>query len=98
MLNGKIVNGTENRSTAVIFIISIYSNPPAPAHSHVTESGMIGCDAGEMVLQHPHGARQCHMPTAAEQSHAWEAQDGGHQRSIRHTAQTFDAAVQATYS
>lgn len=74
----------------------IYASPPT--HSHVTEGGMVGCDVGEVVLQHCHGARQRHMPAAAEQSHAWEAQDGGHQWGVRHTTQTFNAAVQATCS
>lgn len=63
---------------------------------HHGEGGMVGGDPGEMVLQHGQGAGQRHMAAATEQSHAWEAEDGGHQGGVGHPAQTLDAAFEAS--
>lgn len=57
---------------------------------------MVAADLGEVVLQHGQGAGQRHMAAAAEQSHAGEAEDGGHQGGIRHPTQTLDAALEAS--
>lgn len=57
---------------------------------------MVGGDPGEVVLQHGQGAGQRHMAAAAEQRHAWEAEDGGHQWGVGHSAQTLDAALEAS--
>lgn len=50
----------------------------------------------EVVFQHGQGAGQCHVAAAAEQGHAGEAEDGGHQRGVGHPAQTLDAALEAS--
>lgn len=63
---------------------------------HHGEGGVVAGDSGEVVLQHGQGAGQRHVATAAEQRHAWEAEDGGHQRGVGHPAQTFDAALEAS--
>lgn len=63
---------------------------------HHGEGGMVAGDAGEVVLQHGQGAGQRHVAAAAEQSHAWEAEDGGHQGGVGHPAQTLDAALEAS--
>lgn len=53
---------------------------------HHGEGGMVAGDPWEVVLQHGQGAGQRHMTAAAEQSHAWEAEDGGHQGGVGHPA------------
>lgn len=58
---------------------------------------MVSGDLGEVVLQHGQCAGQRHMTTPAEQSHARETEDGGHQRGVGHAAQTLDAALEATF-
>lgn len=63
---------------------------------HQCEGGVVRGDPGEVVLQHCQGAGQSHVATAAEQSHAWEAEDGGHQGGVRHPAQTLDAALETS--
>ena len=64
-------------------------------HLHNGESGVVAGHSGEMVLQHGQGAGQGHMATPAEQSHPREAEDGGYQGSVGHSAQTLDAALKA---
>lgn len=63
---------------------------------HHGEGGVVAGDPGEMVLQHGQGAGQRHVAAAAEQSHAWEAEDGGHKGGVGHPAQTLDAALEAS--
>ena len=57
---------------------------------------MVRGDLGEVVLQHGQGAGQRHVAAAAEQRHAGEAEDGGHQGGVGHPAQTLDAALEAS--
>lgn len=57
---------------------------------------MIRRDARKVVFHHSHSPCKCHMPTAAEQSHSRKAQDGGNQRGIWDTTQTFDATLEAS--
>ena len=70
--------------------------PGAVVDLHQGQGGVVGGGGGEVVLQHGQGAGQRHMTAAAEERHAREAQDGGHQRGIGHTAQTLDAALEAS--
>ena len=65
-------------------------------YSHISQHGVVAGDRREVLLQDGHGAGERHMSTAAEQRHAGEAEDGGHQRRIRHPSQTLDAALEAT--
>lgn len=58
---------------------------------------MVRGHRGEVVVQHGQGAAQRHVAAPAEQSHAYEAQDGGHQRGVGHPPQTLDAALEASY-
>ena len=53
---------------------------------HQGQGGVVRGFLGEVVLQHGQGARQSHVTAAAEQRHAGEAQDGGHQRGVGHAA------------
>ncbi len=57
---------------------------------------MVAGDLGEVVLQHGQGAGKRHVAAAAEQGHAREAEDGGHQGGVGHAAQTLDAALEAS--
>lgn len=63
---------------------------------HEGEGLVVAGHSGEVGLQHGQGAGQRHVATAAEQSHSREAEDGGHQRGVRHTAQTLDAALETS--
>lgn len=57
---------------------------------------MVAGDPGEVVLQEGQGAGERHVAAAAEQGHAGEAEDGGHQRGVGHPAQTLEAALGAS--
>lgn len=59
---------------------------------------MVTGVGGEVLLQDGHGARQGHMPTAAEQGHPREAEDGGHQGGVGDSSQTLDAALEAAWT
>lgn len=59
---------------------------------------MVAGVGGEVLLQDRHGARQSHVPTAAEQGDPREAEDGGHQRGVGDSAQTLDAAFKAAWT
>ena len=50
------------------------------------------------MLEDRHGARESHVPTAAEQGDAGEAEDGGHQGGVGDSAQTLDAAFEAAWT
>lgn len=63
---------------------------------HGGEGGVVAGDPGEVVLQQRQGPGQCDVPTPAEQGHAREAEDGGHQRGVGHPAQTLEAALGAS--
>ncbi len=67
-----------------------------PPHSHVGQHGVVCGDLGEVVLQDGEGSCQSDVSAAAEERHAGEAQDGGHQRCVRHAAQTFNTALKTT--
>lgn len=64
-------------------------------HIHIRQHGVITGDLGEVGFQDGHGASESHMATSTEQGDAREAEDRGHERRIRHPAQTFDAALKA---
>lgn len=64
-------------------------------HLHVSQHGVITGDCGEVGLQDGQGAGESHVAAPTEQGDAGEAEDGRHQRRIRHPAQTFDAALEA---
>lgn len=66
------------------------------SHSHVGEHGVVAGDLGEVGFQDGHCAGESHVSTATEEGDAGEAQDGGHQWGVRHAAETFDAALEAT--
>lgn len=59
---------------------------PRRRHLHVGQHGVVAGDPGEVILQNGDGAGQSHMAAAAEQGHAGEAEDGSHQRRVRHAA------------
>lgn len=63
---------------------------------HQGEGGVVAGDPREVVLHHRQGASQRHVAAAAEESHAREAEDGGHQGGVGHPAQTLDAAFEAS--
>lgn len=64
---------------------------------HHSEGGVVARYPGEVILQHGQSPSQRYVATSAEQSHTYEAEDGGHQRGIGHPAQTLDAALEASY-
>ena len=66
-----------------------------PLYSHVGQQGVAAGHGAEVGLQEADGAGQRHVSAAAEQRHAREAQDGGHQRGVRDPAQALDAALEA---
>lgn len=65
---------------------------------YLAQQGMVTGVGGEVLLQDGHGARQGHMPTAAEQGHPREAEDGGHQGGVGDSSQTLDAALEAAWT
>lgn len=66
--------------------------------NHHSEGGVVARYPGEVILQHGMSPSQRYVATSAEQSHAYEAEDGGHQRGIGHPAQTLDAALEASFA
>lgn len=78
------------------FIDNERCNGRADESLHQGEGGVVAADPGEVVLQHGQGAGQRHVAASAEQSHAREAEDGGHQGRVGHPAQTLDAALEAS--
>lgn len=55
-------------------------------HLHVGQHGVVAGHLGEVGLQDGHGAGEGHVAASAEQGHAGEAKDCGHQRRVRHPA------------
>lgn len=51
-----------------------------------------------MLLKDRHGARESHVPTAAEQGDPGEAEDGGHEGGVGDSSQTLDAAFKAAWT
>ena len=63
---------------------------------HVGQGNVVLEVAGEVGLDESLGLGQRLVAAAAEQGDAGEAEQRGHQRAVRHPAETAQAAVVAT--
>lgn len=59
---------------------------PEEGHLHVGQHGVVAGHLGEVGLQDGDGAGESHVAASAKQGHSGEAEDGGHQRGVRHAA------------